>query len=136
MTARAQILAKLKAASPSERAEAGAYHPQARNDLKTEFAAKAEAADALVHEIAGAEDLPAKLQSLFSVNGETTPLHVAPGSFLRELPWGRAPNLTLHDTPPASEALALSAADFAIAETGTLAFLSGGCRWWIIPTLP
>jgi len=136
MTARTKILAKLRTANTTERVEAGAYHPQMQSDLRMEFVAKAEAADGLVHEIASAEDLPVNLQTLFSLNGETTSLHIAPGSFLRELPWERAPNLTLHDATPASEAVALSAADYAIAETGTLAFLSGAAQpssWHFLP---
>jgi L-lactate dehydrogenase complex protein LldG len=136
MTSREKILTKLRTANTVERAGVGVYRPQLRSDLKTDFVSKAEAADAMVHEIASAKDLPEKLQSLFSANGETTPLHIAHGSFLHELPWERAPNLTLHDTAPASEALALSTADFAIAETGTLAFVSGAARpssWHFLP---
>lgn len=136
MTARAQILAKLKAANAAPHIEAGAYHPQVPGDLNIEFIAKAKAADGMVHECASTDDIPGILQSLFAPNGETVPLHIAPGSFLRELPWGRAPNLTLQDAPPGGEAVALSAADFAIAETGTLAFLSGAARpssWHFLP---
>jgi L-lactate dehydrogenase complex protein LldG len=136
MTARKNILAKLRAANTPKPAEARGYHPQVRGDLKTEFVSNAKAADAMVHEIANAEELPAKLQSLFSATDGTIPLHIAHGSYLRELPWERAPKLALHDTAPASEAVALSAADFAIAETGTVAFLSGAARpssWHFLP---
>ena len=65
MNARAQILAKLKAASPVAHVENGGYCPQAPSDLKAEFLRKAVAADANVHEIASAEDIPVRLESLF-----------------------------------------------------------------------
>ncbi len=136
MTARAQILAKLKAANASELAKSSAYRRKVQSDPNIEFVARAEAADGVVYELAAVDDLPAKMQSLYSRNGETVPLHIAPGSSLRELPWGSAPKLILHDTAPGSEAVALSAADFAIAETGTLVFLSGTARpssWHFLP---
>ena len=136
MNARAQILAKLKAASSSAHVENKGYCPHVPSDLIAEFLSKAVAADANVHEIASAEDIPVRLESLFSERSNETPLHIAPGSPLCDLPWARAPYLRLCDTPPTGEAVALSAADFAIAETGTLVFLSGAARpssWHFLP---
>lgn len=138
MTARAEILAKLNAASVPEPAGGRVYRPQMESDLKTEFAAKAQAADAIVHEIASAQDLPASLQSLFAANGSAKSLHIAPHSPLRDLPWERAPKIILSEAIPASTDIALSAADFAIAESGTLTFLSGAGRpstWHFLPEI-
>ena len=136
MTAQTQILAKLKAASAQGRQSTKPYRPEFSGGLWEGFAAHAKASDAKIHEIASALDIPEKLQSLFAGNGGITPLHIAQGSHLRDLPWSRAPHLAMHDTPPGGEAIALSAADFAIAETGTLVFCSGAARpssWHFLP---
>jgi len=138
MTARAEILAKLKAANVAKPAGAGVYRPQLGGDLKAEFMLKAKAADAIVHEVANAQDLPASLQSVFALNGSEKSVHIAPHSSLHDLPWERAPKVILSEATPASTDMALSAADFAIAESGTLAFLSGAGRpssWHFLPEI-
>jgi L-lactate dehydrogenase complex protein LldG len=135
-TGRAEILARLRAASAQDRVNAKPYRPQLQGDLKAEFFSKAQAADANVHEIASIEAIPTKLQSLFAEGDNQTPLHIAQASLARDLAWECAPKLNLHDTPPGGEALALSIADYGIAETGTLAFLSGAARpssWHFLP---
>ncbi len=137
MNAREEILAKLKAAS-AENVESEAYTPRVGRDLGAEFLVKAKAADAIVHEITSTHDLPAILQSVIAANGDGVPLHIASGSFLRELPWTRAPKLCLSDAAPDSGAIALSAAEFAIAESGTLAFFSGPAQpstWHFLPEI-
>ena len=52
-------------------------------------------------------------------------LHIPENSPLNALPWERAPELKLSTAPPNGNACSLAAADYAIAETGTLVFLSG-----------
>jgi L-lactate utilization protein LutC len=55
---------------------------------------------------------------------------------LRDLAWQEAARLVLDDGRPSAGSVALSSADFAIAETGTLAFLSGPARpsaWHFLP---
>ncbi len=85
MNARAEILAKLNAAGLAEPAGAGIYRPRLGSDLKTEFVSKARAADAVVHEIAGAQDLPESLQTVFASTDDAVPLHIAHDSLLRGL---------------------------------------------------
>jgi L-lactate dehydrogenase complex protein LldG len=138
MTARAEILTKLKAASIAKAAGEGVYRPQIGSDLGTEFVRKAKAADAVIHEIANAEELPPALQSAFAFDGSVRSLHIAPGSSLRDLPWERTPQLNLSESIPSGTDIALSAADFAIAESGTLVFLSGAGRpssWHFLPEI-
>ena len=136
MTARTQILAKLKASNARGGQSTQPYCPEFLGSLWEEFVTHAKASDSVIHEIASALDIPTKLQSLFSSNGGITPLHIAQGSHLRDLPWRLAPQLAMHDTPPGGEAIVLSAADFAIAETGTLVFCSGTTQpssWHFLP---
>ena len=52
-------------------------------------------------------------------------LHIPAASPLNALPWNRAAELTISAEPPDGDQSALSAADYGIAETGTLVFLSG-----------
>ena len=137
MTAREEILAKLKRANAAKPAGSGAYRPLLGNEPGAEFAIKAKAADAVIHEIESALGLPASLQSLFA-KGNAVSLHIAPHSSLRNLPWERASKIMLSEAAPASTDLALSAADFAIAESGTLAFFSGAGRpsaWHFLPEI-
>ena len=60
-TGRAEILARLRAASAQDRVNAKPYRPQLQGDLKAEFFSKAQAADANVHEIASIEAIPTKI---------------------------------------------------------------------------
>jgi len=136
MTTRTKILAKLKAAKAQGEQSTKPYCPEFSGSLWEEFITHAKASDSKIHEIANASDIPAKLQSLFAGNDGITPLHIAQGSHLRDLPWNQAPQLAMHDTPPGGEAIVLSAANFAIAETGTLVFFSGTTRpssWHFLP---
>ena len=63
-------------------------------------------------------------------------LHLPAQSPLRALPWDRAPNLAVSDEAPGPDDAAFAAADYAIAETGTLVFFAAGERpasWHFLP---
>jgi len=71
-------------------------------------------------------------------------LHLPSTSPLQALPWHRAPGLKIAPEPPSGNDSALSQADYGIAETGTLVFLSGpqsasswhfrpGCEFVLLP---
>jgi len=89
------------------------------------FLAKAKAAVAEVHRVASREDAPEAILALLSAAKAPSRLHIPARSWLNDLAWHRAPGLTRSAEPPSGEDAAFSAADYGIAETGTLVFFSG-----------
>lgn len=94
-------------------------------DPAAHFIAKARASVSNVHEIPRSEDAPALIWSLLARSNAPRRLHLPAISALRDLPWNNAPALEISSAPPTGEDNALSAADYGIAETGTLVFCSG-----------
>jgi L-lactate dehydrogenase complex protein LldG len=94
-------------------------------DSLAHFIAKAKASVAEIREIAGPEDAPETILSVLAAAGLRPHLHIGPHSPLNALPWHRAPGLTLSADAPSGNDNAFSAADYGIAETGTLVFFSG-----------
>jgi L-lactate dehydrogenase complex protein LldG len=94
-------------------------------DAATQFAAKAKTSVAEVHEIAAPEDAPEKIFAILAMAKLPMCLHVAAQSPLNALPWQRAPGLAITASPPGGSDSAFSAAEYGIAETGTLVFFSG-----------
>lgn len=94
-------------------------------EIVSHFIVKAKASVALVHEIAALEDAPATISSIMTAAELAPRLHVPANSPLHALPWHRAPGLTLSPAPPTGDDSAFAAADYGIAETGTLVFFSG-----------
>jgi len=99
--------------------------PLSNEDPVLRFSEKAIAVSAKMHNIASAADAPEAILALLSAEGARLNLHVPESSPLRELPWQRAPGLRISEKPPSGDDAAFAAADYGIAETGTLAFLSG-----------
>jgi L-lactate dehydrogenase complex protein LldG len=99
--------------------------PSLTNDLVSQFVTKAKASIAHVHEVESVEQVPASIWAIMTEARLRPQLHIAHHSPLNALPWQRAPGLVLCAAPPSGDECALSAADYAIAETGTLVFLSG-----------
>jgi L-lactate dehydrogenase complex protein LldG len=99
--------------------------PAWSGDMLTHFIAKAKASVAEVHQIAGAANAPETILSVLAAAGIHPQLHIEPHSPLNALPWHRAPGLTLLGDAPSGSDNAFSAADYGIAETGTLVFFSG-----------
>ena len=98
--------------------------PAATNP-RANFIAKAISSAAQIHEIPSAEDAPARIATALRDAGAGLQLHIPADSPLNALPWRRAPELTISAEAPGGDQPALSAADYGIAETGTLVFLSG-----------
>ncbi|HEX5278718.1 MAG TPA: lactate utilization protein [Micropepsaceae bacterium] len=94
-------------------------------DPLTGFIARAEASIAQPHRIASFADAPAKIADILRLTNAAPELHVPPESPLVHLPWHAAPAVTVSAAAPTGEQSALSAADFGIAETGTLVVFSG-----------
>jgi L-lactate dehydrogenase complex protein LldG len=124
MSARDAILTRLKAAATPARLSYKAYRPDIGNDIEAQFIAKAEYAHTSVHIIDSTADVPVRLADILSHEGFPR-LHLRADSPLRGLSWESVPHLIVDETPPSGDEASLSAANFAIAETGTLAFLSG-----------
>ena len=120
MSARDAILTRLKAAATPARLQYKTYRPDIGNDIEAQFIAKAEYAHTEVHLIERIADVPLRLADILNQEGFSR-LHLRADSPLHALPWDRAPHLTLDDAAPSGDEASLSAANFAIAETGTLA---------------
>jgi len=93
-------------------------------DPVAHFIAKAKASVAKVHELTDMQDAPARILSILTQSNAPRRLHLPDCSRLLDLPWSSAPGLEISSTPPTGEDNALAAADYAIAETGTLVFCS------------
>jgi L-lactate dehydrogenase complex protein LldG len=94
-------------------------------DIVSSFAAKAKASAAFVHEVPTMADVPHRIGSVLRDAGAPLELHIPAGSPLIDLPWSTSPELAISNTPPGGDQSAISAADCAIAETGTAVFCSG-----------
>jgi L-lactate dehydrogenase complex protein LldG len=94
-------------------------------DLLTSFTAKAKASAAHVYGISCAADAPAQVADILRSNGAPLQLHIPASSPLNQLPWNTITELAISASPPSGNQSALSAADYGIAETGTLVFFSG-----------
>jgi len=106
------------------------------NDLLALFAAKASAQQTEIIEISNRNSAPVAIASLLASMRAPLRLHMPQGSPLRGLPWASEADLAVLDAPPGMGAAAFSAADYAVAETGTLAFFSGPARpasWHFLP---
>src|SRR5258707_567217 len=99
--------------------------PPGTADTASHFIAKAKASVAHVHEIKSASEVPASIWAILTEMRLAPRLHVPENSPLNALAWERAPGLVLSVAPPNGDECAAAAADYGIAETGTLVFLSG-----------
>jgi L-lactate dehydrogenase complex protein LldG len=137
MNAREAILAAVKA---GRRAEPPPHYalPAWTRDMAAEFAARARSTAADVHEIAQADDAPEAIWSILVKQNAARHVHIPPNSPANELPWQRAPGLSVKQERPSGSDSAVSFANYAIAETGTLVFCSGersASAWHFLPGL-
>jgi L-lactate dehydrogenase complex protein LldG len=94
-------------------------------DLLASFIARAKASAAQVHEISSSAEVPLRIAEILRASVAPLELHIPTTSPLNELPWRIAPELSISAAPPPGGQSALAAADYGIAETGTLVFCSG-----------
>jgi L-lactate dehydrogenase complex protein LldG len=123
--ARDAILQTLRAATGPARTVPAYGLPAWSGDTADAFMEKARATIAQIHQIASPLDAPEAILALLFEAKAAPRLHIPAPSPLNNLPWQRAPGLTRTGEPPSGEDAAFSAADWGIAETGTLAFFSG-----------
>jgi L-lactate dehydrogenase complex protein LldG len=102
--------------------------PEWTADTGSHFVTKAKASMANIHEIASPEDAPEAILSILASGDSPLRLHLPPQSPLNALPWHRASGVAVLSEPPGGDDSAVSAADYGIAETGTLVFFSGPDR--------
>ena len=135
MTARETILAAVKA---GRRAEATPRYalPAWSGDIVSQFVGRARSTAAEVHEIAQLDDAPETIWSILAAKNAARQVHIPRNSAVNELPWQRAPGLTVKSERPSGSDSAVSFANFGIAETGTLVFCSGersASAWHFLP---
>ena len=126
--ARDHILASIRTGLGTKRAAPAYTFPAFSEDAVSRFITKARASVAEVDLIGSTDEAPAAILAILAKANARPRLHIPVGSALRDLPWGRTPGLTIEMGPPTGEDAALSAADYAIAETGTLVFFSGALK--------
>jgi L-lactate dehydrogenase complex protein LldG len=99
--------------------------PAWSGDAAAHFMVKAKASMASIDEIAAPRDAPEAIFAILAAANVPRRVHVPKTSPLHALPWHRAAGLAVTSEPPGGDDSALSAADYGIAETGTLVFFSG-----------
>lgn len=99
--------------------------PEWSGDALVSFIARVEASIARPHRLALSAEAPAKIAEILRLANAAPELHVPAESSVLHLPWNTAPGLIISPQPPTGDQSAVSAAEFGIAETGTLVFFSG-----------
>jgi L-lactate dehydrogenase complex protein LldG len=118
MSARDDILGTLRDRRIKSAPRPAQYVPPAPpSDLVATFAERARIVDADVRILNSAEDIAGAVADLLRGKNLPAEIHIAPDASAPELP-----SLTVKRTPPGPEDATLTAAPFAIAETGTLAY--------------
>lgn len=123
--ARAAILENIRRGRTQTPAPTAYVFPNPAGDLPAHFIAKARGAIADVREIANEADAPQAVVAILAEHNVARTIHIPPVSDMLALPWGRAKGLAVSNAAPSGVDTAFACADYGIAETGTLAFLSG-----------
>ncbi len=116
------VAARLAAARPGVIPARGQLDEAARLDL---FCGKAEAAAATVSRVASAEDVPGEVARFLRDNNLPATIRMGDDPSLRPLPWGATALDVSRGPSDGSDVNGLSWAFGAVAESGTLALLSG-----------
>jgi L-lactate dehydrogenase complex protein LldG len=125
MNAREEILDAIRARRLSSAERPAPYGaPASAVDPVEAFAARARSADAEVRMLESAAEIPAAIADILRARNLQAILHLAPDSPFSGLEWDRAPGLSVERSAPGPDDAALAGADYAIAETGTLAYLA------------
>ena len=136
VSARSLILESIRRGSGAPQFPVRYAYPARTSDVSGLFIDKARASIARVTEIASAEEAPGAIWAIISAAQNTARIHLPPDSRWHELPWHQAPGLNLSTLPPSGEDTSFSAADYGVAETGTLVFVSGPhtpSAWHFLP---
>ena len=99
---------------------------KSRDDLRVQFCRFLEGQSAVVQEAASGADVPGAVAAFLRANNLPQTVRCGDDSFLASLPWDREPALKREMGPAvATDQVGLSHALAGIAETGTLAMVSG-----------
>jgi L-lactate dehydrogenase complex protein LldG len=112
--------------------------PALPREALAQFMDRARASGAEIRPLASAADIPAAIAEVLRGRNLPAVVHLPPDAQWDGLPWENAPGLTATRAAPGGDDAALNAVPFAIAETGTLAFLSDVARpasWHFRPGL-
>jgi L-lactate dehydrogenase complex protein LldG len=139
MSARDEILSAIRDCRMSSAPRPAPYAaPIPTSDLAALFAERAQSANADVRVLDSTADIPAAVADILRARNLPAIVHLAPESSLANLAWSDAPGLTVERSAPGPDDAALARADFAIAETGTLAYLAANdapASWHFRPGL-
>jgi L-lactate dehydrogenase complex protein LldG len=125
MSAREDILSAIRARRFTSAKRPAPYAaPVQASDLVGHFTARAQSADASVRVLTSAAEIPSAISDILRDRNLPAIVHLAPDSPLADLEWNRAPGLIVERSAPGPNDAALAGADYAIAETGTLAYLA------------
>ncbi|MGD0192534.1 MAG: LUD domain-containing protein [Rhizomicrobium sp.] len=139
MSARDEILTNIRTRRVRAATRPGPYKVTALpNETVRQFIDRARASGADVKQLASARDIPTAIAEALRDRNLPAIVHLPPEAQWQALAWDTAPGLTVSRERPGGDDAALNEAPFAIAETGTLAFLSDPARpasWHFRPGL-
>jgi len=136
MSGRETILASIRARRLAQAPKPAPYHaPRTEGDLAESFAKKLSAQYADVRMLDSMTDVPAAIADILRGRNMAARIHIPPDSELTALD---LPNVEIRREPPGAFDAAVTVAPFAIAETGTLAYVAGKgqpASWHFRPVL-
>jgi len=125
MSARDAILANIRTRRVKSAPRPSPYRlPALAKETVGQFIERARASGADVRQLAGTKDIPAAVAEALRDRNLPAIVHLPPDERWHTLPWDAASGLTLSREAPGCDDTAINVVPYAIAETGTLAFLS------------
>ncbi len=136
MSGREAILASIRARRLAQAPKPSPYRaPRTEGDLAESFAKKLSAQYADVRMLDSMSEIPAAIADILRGRNMAARIHIPPESELGALD---LPNVEIRREPPGAFDATVTVAPFAIAETGTLAYVAGKGRpasWHFRPVL-
>ncbi len=115
---------------PIQRNECGrdARGPRSNGDRLNQFVERAKAAAAQVKVLANYGEIPSAIVDALRLRNLPAIVHLPPDPSLEHIRWSDAPGLSIMRLAPTGDDIAVAIAPYAIAETGTLVYLSSPVR--------
>jgi L-lactate dehydrogenase complex protein LldG len=139
MSARDEILSNIRTRRIRAATRPPPYKiPALPKEPVQQFMDRARASGADVKQLSNTRDIPTAIAEALRDRNLPAIVHVPADAQWQALPWSVAPGLTVSQELPGGDDAALNEAPFAVAETGTLAFLSDAARpasWHFRPGL-
>lgn len=129
MSARDDILGAIRERRVRTATRPAAFQvPELPKDAISHFIDRVRAAGAEVRQLKSIEDIPLAVSETLRDRNLPAIVHLPSDPAGTSLPWDSAPGLSVESDAPGQDDAALSFAAYAIAETGTLTFLSASER--------